>query len=67
MSGLKTGVQVGQILGLMAAGAIAERYSYKKMIVGALVLLIGFIFIFFFASHIAMLFAAGVLSGVPWL
>ncbi|RSL68594.1 hypothetical protein CEP54_002662 [Fusarium duplospermum] len=65
MSGLKTGVQVGQILGLMAAGIIAERYGYKKTILGSL-FLIGFIFIFFFASHIAMLFIAGVLCGVPW-
>lgn len=67
MSGLKTGVQVGQILGLMAAGVIAERYGYKKTILGSLLLLIGFIFIFFFASHIAMLFVAGVLCGVPWV
>ncbi|KAH7369432.1 general substrate transporter [Plectosphaerella cucumerina] len=66
MSGLKNGVQVGQILGLMAAGIIAERYGYKKTIVGALIMLTGFIFIFFFATHIAMLFAAGVLCGLPW-
>ncbi|KAH6974507.1 general substrate transporter [Ilyonectria sp. MPI-CAGE-AT-0026] len=66
MSGLKNGVQVGQILGLAATGIIAERYGYKKTIVGSLLMLIGFIFIFFFASHIAMLFAAGVLCGLPW-
>lgn len=67
MSGLKNGVQVGQILGLMAAGVVAERYGYKKTIVGSLLLLIGLIAIFVFASHIAMLFAAGVLCGVPWV
>jgi MFS family permease len=67
MSGLKNGVQVGQILGLMAAGIIAEKYGYKKTIVGALIMLTGFIFIFFFATHIAMLFAAGVLCGLPWV
>lgn len=67
MSGLKNGVQVGQILGLMAAGMLAERYGYKKTIIGSLMVLIGFIFIFFFASHIAMLFTAGVLCGVPWV
>lgn len=67
MSGLKNGVQVGQILGLAATGIIAERYGYKKTIVGSLLMLIGFIFIFFFASHIAMLFSAGVLCGLPWV
>lgn len=66
MSGLQNGTQVGQILGLMIAGIIAERYGYKKTIVGSLFILIGFIFLFFFATHIAMLFAGGVLCGIPW-
>lgn len=67
MSGLKNGVQVGQILGLMVAGIIAERYGYKKTMIGSLMMLIGFVFIFFFAQHIAVLFAAGVLCGLPWV
>lgn len=66
MSGLKNGTQVGQILGLVVAGIIAERYGYKKTIIGSLIALIGFIFLFFFATHIAMLFAGGVLCGLPW-
>lgn len=66
MSGLQNGTQVGQILGLMVAGIVAERFGYKKTIVWSLVALIGFIFIFFFATHIGMLFAGGVLCGVPW-
>ncbi|RYO81977.1 hypothetical protein DL766_003478 [Monosporascus sp. MC13-8B] len=30
-SGLQNGIQVGQILGLMVAGILADRYGYKKM------------------------------------
>lgn len=66
MSGLQNGTQVGQILGLMVAGLIAERFGYKKTIIGALAALIGFIFLFFFATNIGMLLAGGVLCGVPW-
>lgn len=66
MSGLQNGTQVGQILGLMVAGLIAERFGYKKTIIGALLVLIGFIFLFFFATHIGMLLAGGILCGIPW-
>ncbi|EGX54362.1 hypothetical protein AOL_s00004g11 [Orbilia oligospora ATCC 24927] len=66
MSGLQNGTQVGQILGLMIAGVVAERYGYKKTLLGALVLMIGFIFILFFAQNIAMLFIGGMACGIPW-
>ncbi|KFY68782.1 hypothetical protein V498_10571 [Pseudogymnoascus sp. VKM F-4517 (FW-2822)] len=66
MSGLQNGTQVGQICGLMVAGILADRFGYKKTIIGALFLTIAFIFIFFFAQNIAMLFAGGVLCGLPW-
>lgn len=50
----------------MVAGILADRFGYKKTIIGALFLTIAFIFIFFFAQNIAMLFAGGVLCGLPW-
>lgn len=65
-SGLQNGTQVGQILGLMVAGILADRYGYKKTVLGALFALIGFIFILFFAQNIYMLFVGGVLCGLPW-
>ncbi len=65
-SGLSNGSQVGQILGLMAAGMIADRFGYRKTILGALVLMICFIFVLFFAQNIGMLFAGEVLCGLPW-
>ncbi|OBT83370.1 hypothetical protein VE02_08366 [Pseudogymnoascus sp. 03VT05] len=66
MSGLQNGTQVGQICGLLVAGIIADRFGYKPTILGALFLTIAFIFIFFFAQNIGMLFAGGVLCGLPW-
>ncbi|KAJ6109967.1 hypothetical protein N7486_002202 [Penicillium sp. IBT 16267x] len=65
-TGLQNGTNVGQILGLLIAGLIADRWGYKKTMLGALVSLIGFIFIMFFAKDIGMLFAGEVLCGIPW-
>lgn len=66
MSGLQSGSTVGQLFGLIISGILAERYGYKKTIIGSLFLLIGLIFLFFFAQNIGMLMAAGVLCGIPW-
>lgn len=65
-TGLQNGTNVGQILGLLIAGLIADRWGYKKTMLGALISLIGFIFIMFFAKNIGMLFAGEVLCGIPW-
>lgn len=65
-TGLQNGTNVGQILGLLIAGLIADRWGYKKTMLGALISLIGFIFIMFFAKDIGMLFAGEVLCGIPW-
>ncbi|KAJ5624645.1 hypothetical protein N7510_000954 [Penicillium lagena] len=65
-TGLQNGTNVGQILGLLIAGLIADRWGYKKTMLGALVALVGFIFIMFFAANIGMLFAGEVLCGIPW-
>ncbi|KAL2848345.1 general substrate transporter [Aspergillus pseudodeflectus] len=65
-SGLQNGTQVGQIMGLMVAGLIADRFGYKKTMFGAMVILCGFIFLMFFAQNVGMLFAAELLCGLPW-
>ena len=65
-SGLQNGTQVGQMCGLLFAGLLADRFGYRKTIIGALFMTIGFIFIFFFAQNIGMLFAAEMLCGLPW-
>jgi SP family general alpha glucoside:H+ symporter-like MFS transporter len=65
-SGLQNGTQAGQILGLMIAGAIADRFGYRKTMLTALGLVISFIFVLFFATDIRMLFAGEFLCGLPW-
>lgn len=66
MSALQNGAQVGQILGLVITGIIADRFGYKRTLIGSLIALICFIFLFFFAQNIEMLLAGGILCGVPW-
>lgn len=57
---------VGEIIGLMANGIIAERYGYRKTIILSLILTIAFIFITFFAKSASQLLAGQVLMGLPW-
>lgn len=54
-AGLQNGAQVGQILGLMAAGLLADHIGYRKTLLIGQFLMIGFIFLFFFAQNIGML------------
>jgi SP family general alpha glucoside:H+ symporter-like MFS transporter len=65
-SGLQNGAQVGEILGLIVAGMLADRFGYKLTMLGALFMIIGCIFLFFFAQNIGMLMAAELLCGLPW-
>ena len=65
-SGLTNGASVGEILGLFAAGIIQDRIGYKKTIMGALFLVICFIFITFFAVNLPMLLCGEILCGIPW-
>lgn len=65
-TGLQNGTNVGQILGLLVAGLIADRWGYKRTMLGALISLIAFLFLMFFANNIGMLFAGEVLCGIPW-
>ncbi|EQB44308.1 sugar porter family MFS transporter [Colletotrichum gloeosporioides Cg-14] len=65
-SGLQNGTQVGQMIGLFFGGILAERFGYKKTFLGALILNIAFIFLFFFAQNIGFLLAGGMLCGLPW-
>ncbi|KAF2014718.1 sugar transporter [Aaosphaeria arxii CBS 175.79] len=65
-SGLTNGAYVGEFLGLMINGIIAERYGYKKTMIGALTAVTGLIFIVFFVQSIQMLLAGLILLGVPW-
>lgn len=65
-SGLTNGAYVGEMLGLMINGWIADRYGYKKTMIGALTLVTGLIFILFFAQSIQMLLVGLIFIGIPW-
>jgi MFS transporter, SP family, general alpha glucoside:H+ symporter len=65
-SGLQAAVQVGEIIGLWIAGILAQRYGYKKTMIGALIFMVAVVFMNFFAQNLAMLFCAYLLCGLPW-
>lgn len=62
-SGLSNAPLVGEILGLFVNGIIAERFGYRKTIIGSLMLVVAFIFIVFFAKSIEMLLVGEILLG----
>jgi len=64
-SALSNASLIGEVLGLMITGLAADRYGYRRVMIGALGLLTAFIFIVFFAESIQMLLAGQILMGVP--
>lgn len=64
-SGLVLSMNVGQIVGLLVTGIVADKYGYKKTMSVALVATIGCIFIFFFAGSVQLLLVAQLLIGIP--
>jgi MFS transporter, SP family, general alpha glucoside:H+ symporter len=65
-NGLSNGAQVGEILGLYAAGAVVDKIGYRKTMLIALFSIGCFIFIPFFARNLPMLLAGEILQGIPW-
>lgn len=65
-AGLANGAQIGEILGLFINGIVSERYGYRKTMIAALVSVIAFIFIPFFARNLIDLEVGEVLCGIPW-
>lgn len=65
-SGLSNGALVGEILGLMIVGVVAERIGYRKTLIIALTMITCFIFLLFFAQSLPMLLIGEILCGIPW-
>ncbi|KAI8714969.1 MFS domain-containing protein [Fusarium sp. LHS14.1] len=65
-SGLSNGTLCGQILGLFVNGIIADRFGYRKTLIGALTGCIAFIFIIFFSETLVQLLIGEILIGIPW-
>lgn len=65
-TGLSNGAVVGELLGLMMNGWIADRFGYRKTMMGALFSVNLLIFIVFFASRVEQLLVGLILMGIPW-
>jgi hypothetical protein len=62
-SGLSNGARAGEIIGLIIAGWITDRYGSKMTTIGFLVMMIATIFALFFAPNIQVLVVGEVLCG----
>jgi MFS transporter, SP family, general alpha glucoside:H+ symporter len=62
-SGLSNGARAGEVIGLIIAGWITDRYGYKRTTIIFLVLMIAFTFVLFFAPNVKVLVVGEVLCG----
>ncbi|KAI5358645.1 putative major facilitator, sugar transporter, major facilitator superfamily [Septoria linicola] len=65
-AGLTNGALIGEICGLMLNGIIADRFGYKKTMIGALSLTTLLIFVVFFAQSLIQLLIGLIFMGLPW-
>ena len=70
-AGLSNGSACGQLIGLLLAGYISERFGFRKTMMGGLSLIIALIFILFFAPSLEVLLVGQILFGAyelcgPW-
>lgn len=65
-SALQVGGPLGAIIGVCLAGPLTSRIGYRWATIAGLMLLNAFIFIFYFANSLAVMFVAQLLEGVPW-
>jgi SP family general alpha glucoside:H+ symporter-like MFS transporter len=65
-AGLTNGAILGEMIGLALNGILADRYGFKKTMVGGLVAITFFIFIPFFATNIIQLLVGLIVMGIPW-
>lgn len=63
---LSTASLIGEIMGLVVNGIVAERFGYRKSMIGTLIAVIAFIFIVFFAENAITLVIGQILCGIPW-
>nr|QFR37158.1 MFS transporter [Cyberlindnera americana] len=63
---LSMSTNVGEIIGLYAAGLCAEKWGYRRTLMCFMSSTIGLIFIVFFSVNVQMLLAGEMLCGVVW-
>lgn len=65
-AGLSNGATIGSLIGLYVNGHVSERFGFKKTMLASLSLMIGTIFIPFFAPSIEVLLVGQICQGIPW-
>lgn len=65
-SALQVGGPLGAIIGVTLAGPLTSRIGYRWATITGLMLLNAFIFVFYFANSLAVMFVSQLLEGIPW-
>ncbi|KAH8903552.1 alpha glucoside transporter [Coniochaeta sp. PMI_546] len=65
-SALQVGGPLGAIIGVCLAGPLTSRIGYRWATILGLMLLNAFIFVFYFANSLAVMFVSQLLEGIPW-
>ncbi|KAL2214240.1 putative maltose permease [Sarocladium strictum] len=65
-AGLSNGATIGSLMGLYLNGHVSERLGFKKTMIASLALMIGTIFIPFFAPSVEVLLVGQIFQGIPW-
>ncbi|GAB7346002.1 hypothetical protein MBLNU457_4776t1 [Dothideomycetes sp. NU457] len=65
-SALQMAGQLGALIGVFLAGPLTSRIGYRWATIIGLMFLNGFIFIFYFANSLPLMFVAQLLEGLPW-
>lgn len=65
-SALQVSGQLGALIGVFLAGPLTSRIGYRWATLTGLMLLNVFIFVFYFAKSLPVIFVAQLLEGLPW-
>ena len=65
-SALQVSGQLGALIGVFIAGPLTSRIGYRYATLTGLMLLNVFIFAFYFANSLPVIFVAQLLEGLPW-
>lgn len=65
-SALQVSGQLGALIGVFLAGPLTSRIGYRWATLTGLMLLNAFIFVFYFAPSLPVMFIAQLLEGIPW-
>lgn len=57
---------VPNIIAAQVAGSLSQRYGYRPLLLSALVMMGGAIFVTFFAPNVSVLLVGQLLCGIPW-